>query len=102
MAEKKQELKFEFKPVMPVHNIKYMGRKHDKWVQEETYSVYIQHMNDNRYAVFSAIWNDADPGLTVYADEECLRHAWDIDILYVPRTIKITIDPVTGMEVPSP
>lgn len=85
---------------MPVHEIRYMGRKHDVWQQEQTYKVFITLMSDKRYAVFSAEWNAKDPGLTVYADEECLRHAWDIDVLYKPQLMTVKIDPLTGQEIP--
>lgn len=94
------EYKFINRPVMPVHTMKYMGRKHDVFQQEETYNCYITLMSDGRYAVFKSGWDRSDPGLTVYKDVECLKHAWEVDVLYTPTLVQVKIDPVTGNEVP--
>jgi hypothetical protein len=79
----------------------YMGRKHQVFQQGETYNCYITLMSDKRYAVFLSAWDCKDTGLTVYADEECLRHAWEVDKLYTPTLVQVKIDPVTGAELPS-
>lgn len=85
---------------MPVHTMTYMGRRHDVWQQNEVYKVFITLMSDGRYAVFRATWDNQDAGLTVYKDEECLRHAWEVDVLYSPSLMKVKVDQVTGAETP--